>query len=353
MLFVPVAGANDGSILVMNNDMNEHLAMMLQDAFSRLMPLLDDPSIREVMVNGEDNVWIEREGRLEKTTCRFSSNDARNVIQILATMTDREVGKRAGETLFDAAFSNMRISAVLSPIATQGHALCIRKLAGMTKSLSDYLPEYLTAIPNRNAPSLEWDENFRVPEMVHGRLQQWVNSRMNIIVSGGTSTGKTTFLNALIRVMPAADRLITIEDTRELIVDLPNHVSFEANASLAVTVRDLVRQTLRFRPDRIVVGEVRGGEAFDLIQAMNTGHDGCLGTLHANSAFDALGRLEQMIMQCGVDWSSEAISRQIASCIDGVIHLSRMGGVRQIENMIQVEGYRNGSYQTQALLQQV
>ena len=175
---------------------------------------------------------------------------------------------------------------------------------------------------------------------------------MNILVSGGTSTGKTTFLNALIRVMPASDRLITIEDTRELIVDLPNHVSFEANASLAVTVRDLVRQTLRFRPDRIVVGEVRGGEAFDLIQAMNTGHDGCLGTLHANSAFDALGRMEQMVMQCGVDWSSEAIARQIASCIDGVIHLSRVGGVRQIENMIQVEGYRNGVYQTQTLLQQ-
>jgi Flp pilus assembly CpaF family ATPase len=352
MLFASVARVANGSIHVMNNDMNEHLAAMLQDAFSRLMPLLDDATIREVMVNGEDNVWIERDGRLEKTACRFSGNDARNAIQILATMTDREVGMRAGEALFDAAFSNMRVSAVLSPIATQGHALCIRKLAGVTKSLSDYLPEYSTTALNRTAPDQDLEGDFRIPEMVHGRLQQWVNTRMNILVSGGTSTGKTTFLNALIRIMPAADRLITIEDTRELIVELPNHVSFEANASLAVTVRDLVRQTLRFRPDRIVVGEVRGGEAFDLIQAMNTGHDGCLGTLHANSAFDALGRLEQMVMQCGVDWSSEAIARQIASCIDGVIHLSRIGGVRQIENMIQVEGYRNGAYQTQTLLQQ-
>ncbi|MHB8354706.1 MAG: CpaF family protein [Burkholderiales bacterium] len=341
-----------GSIHVMNNDMNEHLAAMLQDAFSRLMPLLDDASIREVMVNGEDNVWIERDGQLEKTACHFSRNDARNAIQILATMTDREVGMRAGEALFDAAFLNMRVSAVLSPIATQGHALCIRKLAGLTKSLSDYLPDSPSASPSGSSADQVWDEDFRIPEIVHDRLHHWVNTRMNILVSGGTSTGKTTFLNALIRVMPATDRLITIEDTRELIVDLPNHVSFEANASLAVSVRDLVRQTLRFRPDRIVVGEVRGGEAFDLIQAMNTGHDGCLGTLHANSAFDALGRLEQMVMQCGVDWSAEAIARQIASCIDGVIHLSRIGGVRQIENMIQVEGYRNGAYQTQTLLQQ-
>ncbi len=339
------------SIPVMNNDMNAHLTVMLQDAFSRLMPLLDDPAIREVMVNGKDDVWIERNGGLEKTACRFSSNDARNAIRILGTMTDREVGMRAGEALFDAAFSSMRISAVLSPIAIRGHALCIRKLAGVTKSLSDYLPESAAAYQVPAPEAKDWAQDFRIPQRVHERLLQWVRARMNILVSGGTSTGKTTFLNALIRVMPATDRLVTIEDTQELIVDLPNHVSFEANASLAVTVRDLVRQTLRFRPDRIVVGEVRGGEAFDLIQAMNTGHDGCLGTLHANSAFDALGRLEQMVMQCGVDWPAEAIARQIGSCIDGVIHLSRMDGVRQIENMIQVEGYRDGAYQTQTLLQ--
>ena len=144
MLFALAEVRADGSILVMNNDMNAHLAAMLQDAFSGLMPLLDDTSIREIMVNGEDNVWIERDGRLEKTECLFSRNDARNAIQILATMTNREVGMRAGEALFDAAFSNMRISAVLSPIATHGHALCIRKLAGMTRLLSDYLPESST-----------------------------------------------------------------------------------------------------------------------------------------------------------------------------------------------------------------
>lgn len=352
MLFAPAAMVAGVSIHLMNNDMGRHLTAMLQDAFSKLMPLLDDSAIREIMVNGENDVWIEREGQLEKTPCQFSRHDARNAIQILATMADREVGIRAGETLLDAAFGNMRVSAVLAPIAIQGHALCIRKLAGVSKALSDYFPTATTVCHATLSTDQTWSESFHIPEMLHCRLLQWVNTRMNILVSGGTSTGKTTFLNALIRVMPAMDRLITIEDTRELIVDLPNHVSFEANASLSVTVRDLVRQTLRFRPDRIVVGEVRGGEAFDLIQAMNTGHDGCLGTLHANSAYDALGRLEQMIMQCGVDWSSGAIARQIASCIDGVIHLSRIGGVRQIENMIQVEGYRDGTYQTQTLLQQ-
>ncbi len=352
MLFVPATMVAGVSINLMNNDMGEHLTSMLQDAFSNLTSLLDDSAVREIMVNGEDNVWIEREGRLEKTQCSFSRHDARNAIQILATMANREVGIRAGETLLDAAFCNMRVSAVLSPISIHGHAICIRKLAGVSKSLSDYLPA--ATVAGHTLPHLDqtWAKSFHIPEMLHSCLLHWINTRMNILVSGGTSTGKTTFLNALIRAMPTMDRLITIEDTRELIVDLPNYVSFEANASLSVTVRDLVRQTLRFRPDRIVVGEVRGGEAFDLIQAMNTGHDGCLGTLHANSANDALGRLEQMIMQCGLDWSSGAIARQIASCIDGVIHLSRIDGVRQIQNMIHVEGYRDGVYQIQTLFPQ-
>jgi pilus assembly protein CpaF len=335
----------------MNTALNEHLDQMLRDAFAPLKPLLDNPFIREIMVNAESDVWIEREGRLTPVQQSYSPHEARNAIHILASMAGRDVGSHGGHYLLDAAFSGMRISAVLPPIAVRGHALCIRKLSGVTKSLSDYLPEPPVIGPDAAGPESGLAARFHVPGPVLELLTHWVAQRRNILVSGGTSTGKTTFLNALIRVMSPADRLVVIEDTRELIVDLPNHVAFQANPALGVSLRDLVRQSLRFRPDRIVVGEVRGGEAFDLVQAMNTGHDGCLGTLHANSALDALSRLEQLVMQSGVEWGNEAIARQIAGCVDGVIHLSRRNGIRQIENMIRVEGYRDGEYRTQSLFQ--
>lgn len=322
---------------------------MLRDSLSPLVMLLDDPIVREVMINGADDVWVEREGYLYKTEHAFSSHEARNAIHILGTLAQRDVGRHNGPSLLDAAFNDMRVSAVLSPIATRGHALCIRKLAGATRSLADYLPSLIPPPLLAYEAEQTLSEGFRVSAEPLKHLNHWVSHRKNILVSGGTSTGKTTFLNALIKVMSYGDRIIAIEDPRELTINLPNYVTFEANQTLGVSVRDLVRQSLRFRPDRIVVGEVRGGEAFDLIQAMNTGHDGCLGTLHANSAHDALHRLEQLIMQSGVGWALEAISRHISSCINGVVHLTRRNGVRQIEKLISVEGYCDGAYQTQVL----
>jgi len=332
----------------MNPDMHQHLSLMLRDSLNPLVALLDDPMVREVMINGADDVWVERAGCLYKTEHAFSSYEARNAIHILGTMAQRDVGRHNGPSLLDAAFSGMRVSAVLSPIATKGHALCIRKLSGALRSLSDYLPQTPSVTTAQEARNL-LSEGFQVAAEPLEQLTDWVKSRKNILVSGGTSTGKTTFLNALIKVMSCSDRIIAIEDPRELTIDLPNYVTFEANQTLGVTVRDLVRQSLRFRPDRIVVGEVRGGEAFDLIQAMNTGHDGCLGTLHANSAQDALHRLEQLVMQSGVGLALEAIARHISNCIDGVVHLTRRNGVRQIEKLISVEGYGDGHYQTHVL----
>jgi pilus assembly protein CpaF len=332
----------------MNPDMHQHLTLMLRDPLNPLVVLLDDPMVREVMINGADDVWVERAGCLHKTEHAFSSHEARNAIHILGAMAQGDVGRHNGPSLLDAAFSGMRVSAVLSPIAMRGHALCIRKLAGATRSLADYLPSSAPVATIQEAEKV-LTEGFRVASEPLGQLTDWVKHRKNILVSGGTSTGKTTFLNALIKVMSCSDRIIAIEDPRELTIELPNYVTFEANQTLGVSVRDLVRQSLRFRPDRIVVGEVRGGEAFDLIQAMNTGHDGCLGTLHANSAQDALHRLEQLVMQSGVGLALEAIARHISNCIDGVVHLTRRNGVRQIEKLISVEGYCNGHYQTHIL----
>ena len=332
----------------MTTALNTHLFQMLDDAFTRLSPLLGDAAVREIMVNGEDNVWIERSGRMERYETSFSGKEAGNAIRILATLADREIGAGQG-VLLDASLSGLRVSAVMFPVATRGHALCIRKHAGVSCQLEDYAPDgILPSVPAVASDS--WGE-FRSPRNLESVLRQWIETKKNVLVSGGTSTGKTTFLNALIRAMPPEERLVVIEDTRELSVELPNFVSFEAHEGHGVTVRDLVRQTLRFRPDRIVVGEVRGGEAFDLLQAMNTGHAGCLGTLHANSAQDALYRLEQMVMQSGIDWPSSSIARQIAGCIDGVIHLGRIGGARRIVDVVRVEGHRDGAYQTRSLLQ--
>ena len=333
----------------MNDVMNVHLSRMLRSVFSNLAPLLDDPDVGEIMVNGEDKVWIERGGMLERVPVSFSSKEAGNAIQILAALSDREVGPRHG-VLLDTSFGNMRVSAVLFPIATQGNALCIRKHAGMRHTVHDYLP-----CPSHFSPATEAEPqtgaaiNWLHP--VQAVLAGWISNRKNVLVSGGTSTGKTTFLNALIQMFPHSERLVVIEDTRELTIASPNFVSFEAHPEHQVTIRDLVKQTLRFRPDRIIVGEVRGGEAFDLLQAMNTGHAGCLGTLHANSAVDALHRLEQMVLQSGVEWPVSAIAQQISNCIDGVIHLGRVSGTRQIVDLIQVEGRHNGDYQTRSLFQ--
>ena len=329
--------------------LNAHLFQMLEDALTNLAPLLGDPGIREIMVNGEDNVWIERRGTLERYPTRFSGQDAANAIRIMATLADSDIGGGHG-VLLDAAISGLRISAALHPVATRGHALCIRKHSGVSCRIEDYFPE---GVPTQDClvrgPSLigEFHPSGRLEHV----LGQWIEGRKNILVSGGTSTGKTTFLNALMRAISPSDRLVVIEDTRELVVEVPNFVAFEAHPGLGVSLRDLVKQTLRFRPDRIVVGEVRGGEAFDLLQAMNTGHSGCLGTLHANGPADALCRLEQMVLQSGIDWPAASIGRQIAGSIGGVVHLARVGGARRIVDVVQVEGYRDGVYRTQSLLQ--
>lgn len=332
----------------MTTALNTHLLHMLDDALTKLSPLLGDATVREVMVNGENNIWIERSGRMERYETPFSGKEAGNAIRILATLSDREIGSDHG-VLLDASLPGLRVSAVMFPVATRGHALCIRKHAGVSCRLEDYTPD--GASPPVSAAVADAAGECRVPGGAETILRHWIETKKNVLVSGGTSTGKTTFLNAMIRAMPPEERLVIIEDTRELTVELPNFVSFEAHEGYGVTVRDLVRQTLRFRPDRIVVGEVRGGEAFDLLQAMNTGHAGCLGTLHANSAQDALYRLEQMVMQSGIDWPPSSIARQIAGCIDGVIHLGRVGGARRIVDVVRVEGHRDGAYQTRSLWQ--
>lgn len=276
-----------------------------------LQELVDDPSVTEIMINGPDNIFIEKAGKLMKYPLKFEDKrKLEDVIQQIVSGCNRTVNEAS--PIVDARLENgSRVNIVLAPIALNGPIVTIRRFPEKPISM-DELISYES-----------------LPASVAGELKKYVKARYNIFISGGTGSGKTTFLNALSAFIPADERIITIEDNAELqIIGLDNLVKMETrNANVEgcreITMRDLIKSSLRMRPDRIIVGEVRGGEAFDMIQAYNTGHDGSLSTGHANSCKDMLSRLENMILM-GMDLPLSAIRRQIASGIDIIVHLGRL-----------------------------
>lgn len=320
---------------------------LLDETVSPIQIYLNDPAVREVMINGEDQIWIERGGVLQATNIAFSRQRARNLVHLLSSVSDGVDGHQGrGECLLDIQYQSYRISAVSPPVCRDGPVLCIRKQGGVSHPIHQFLaPQKLSR--NRDS-SIENNWTDANPGFV-GILERWVNQGFNILVSGGTGTGKTAFLNSLLTLVSDSCRLVVIEDTPELKPVHQNTVSFQTSVRHGIGIRELVRQALRFRPDRIMVGEVRGAESFDLLQAMNTGHQGCFGTLHANGPLEALGRLEQMVMQASINWGLEAIQNQIASSIQGVIHLSRFEGRRFVSELIEVTGISRGVYDAQKI----
>lgn len=287
--------------------------------------LLADDTITEIMVNGPFDVWIEREGILHKTAVRF--NDESHLRRIINKMV-AEVGRRIDESqpMVDARMSDgSRINAVIPPLSLSGPLMTIRRFGSERLSLDD-LVRLGTLTPETS-----------------DLLQRCVEARLNILISGGTGAGKTTMLNALSAAIPDTERIVTIEDAAELKLNQRHVLSLECRPKNIegegeVTIRDLVRNSLRMRPDRIVVGEVRGAEALDMLQALNTGHDGSLSTLHANSARDALARVETMVMMAGYDLPLRAIRQQIAAALDLVLHLERMhDGTRKVVAITEVQ----------------
>ena len=285
-----------------------------------LEPLLRDDTITEIMVNAPDEIYVERDGRLERAQAAFTGEDAvRATIDRIVTPVGRRVDE--GSPMVDARLPDgSRVNAVIGPLAIRGPAITIRRFNHRL-----YGPQDLVRIGSLSQAMLDF-------------LAVCVRARRNIVVSGGTGTGKTTLLNLLSNLIPPGERVVTIEDAAELRLAHAHRVSLEGRPANAegrgqVTIRDLVRNSLRMRPDRIVVGECRGGEAIDMLQAMNTGHDGSLTTVHANSPRDVVSRLETMVLMADVEMPVLAIREQIAAAIAVVVHQARMaaGGRRVVE----------------------
>lgn len=300
--------------------------------FGLLDSIISDDTITEVMINGPENVFIEQNGRLFKLDKQFESQRRlEDIIQRIVGLAGREVNQ--ANPICDTRLPDgSRVNVVLPPIALCGPTLTIRKFS-KTPMTIEKLIQYGS-----------------ITQEIADKLQLLVKAKYNIFISGGTGSGKTTFLNALSNYIPKDERVITIEDSAELqITGVENLVSLEtrnANASGAgqITIRDLIKSSLRMRPERIVVGEVRGGEALDMLQAMNTGHDGSLSTGHANSTEDMLSRLETMVLQGAAGLPLPAIRQQIASAVDIIIHLSRLRDKsRKTMEICEVVGYEPGA----------
>jgi pilus assembly protein CpaF len=320
------------SDLLSLGDRERLVDQVLDEAFGLgpLEPLMRDATIADILINGPKTVYIERDGRLELTDVAF--RDDRHLVQIVQRIVGK-VGRRVDETtpMVDARLPDgSRINAIIPPLALDGPLVSIRRFGTSPLQIADLLARQAL-----------------VPDMVKF-LSACTRARINIIISGGTGSGKTTLLNALSAFIPQSERVATIEDAAELRLQQPHVVRMEARppnieGAGQVTTRDLVRNALRMRPDRIIVGECRGPEALDMLQAMNTGHEGSLTTIHANDTHDALSRLEMMVGMAGFDLPLWIIRRQIASAVQVVVQVARLsGGARKVIKVSEVTGMEGG-----------
>ena len=318
----------DENILYNHDTRTMMLKWVIADiiGYGPIEPLLDDPEITEIMVNGYDKVFVERFGLIERTSVKFENND--HLMRVIDRIVS-PLGRRVDETspMVDARLPNgNRINATIPPLSLDGPILTVRKFASDPLTIQDLIAKGTLTVA------------------IASFLKSCVEARINLIVSGGTGTGKTTFLNVLSSFIPERERVITIEDTVELQLRQVHVVRLEKRppnieGKGEITIRQLVVNALRMRPDRMVVGECRAGEALDMLQAMNTGHDGSMTTIHSNGPRDTLSRIETMVLMAGIKLPLKAIREQVANAIELVVHLERLtDGTRKIVKVSEVQG---------------
>jgi pilus assembly protein CpaF len=304
-----------------------------------LEPLLADPTISDILVNKHNTIYIERRGKIERTSVTFKDDE--HLMRVIERIVS-SVGRRIDESspMVDARLQDgSRVNAIIPPLAIDGPVVSIRRFGAEPLRMSMLI------------------EKKALTKDIADMLQMVVTARLNVLISGGTGAGKTTLLNALSAYIPENERIVTIEDSAELQLQQPHVVRLETRPPNIegrgeVTQRDLVRNSLRMRPDRIVIGEVRGGEAIDMLQAMNTGHDGSLTTIHANTPRDALARLETMIQMTGMRLSDRAMRQQVASAINLVLQVARMSdGSRRVTSISEITGMEGETITMQEIFQ--
>jgi pilus assembly protein CpaF len=304
-----------------------------------LEPLLADPTISDILVNKHDTIYIERRGKIERTNVTFKDDE--HLMRVIERIVS-SVGRRIDESspMVDARLQDgSRVNAIIPPLAIDGPVVSIRRFGADPLKMSMLI------------------ENNALTKDIADMLQMVVHARLNVLISGGTGAGKTTLLNALSAFIPENERIVTIEDSAELQLQQPHTVRLETRPPNIegrgeVTQRDLVRNSLRMRPDRIVIGEVRGGEAIDMLQAMNTGHDGSLTTIHANTPRDALSRLETMIQMTGMRLSDRAMRQQVAAAINLVVQVARLSdGSRRLTSISEITGMEGETITMQEIFQ--
>lgn len=310
------------------DDFNRIVDELLHEilGFGPLEPLLADPTVNDILVNGYKTVYVERMGLLERVPVRF--RDEKHLLRVIDKIVSK-IGRRVDESQpwVDARLEDgSRVNAIIRPCAIDGPTVSIRKFSAKPLTMAKLV------------------ENGALSDQAATFIQALVYARLNILIAGGTGSGKTTMLNAMSSFIDGHERVVTIEDAAELQLQQDHVVRLETrlpspSGGGAVVQRDLVRNALRMRPDRIIVGEVRGSETFDMLQAMNTGHDGSMTTVHANSARDALGRLEQMVTMTGIEFPASAIRSQVASGLHFVVHLARLAdGSRRVTSISEITG---------------
>lgn len=332
--------AADG-ILITDSDRSSLIEATINDilGLGPLEPLLQDNEISDILVNGPEEVWVERKGILERTEIRF--RDEPHLLNIINRIVSR-VGRRIDESspMVDARLPDgSRVNAVIRPLAIDGPGLSIRRFGGHHFQIEDFI---------RNKTLTTEMAEF---------LRAAVLTRLNIIVSGGTGSGKTTLLNCLSTYLPPNQRIVTIEDAAELALQQPHVFRLESRpanveAKGEVSIRDLFRNTLRMRPDRVIVGEVRGAEVLDMLQAMSTGHDGSMATIHANNPRDSLGRLEMMVLLAGIALPEKAMRQYIAGAINMIVQIARLSdGSRKVIKITEITGMEGDTVLTQDIFE--